>query len=243
MLSTRLMRCGRLLFLTATLVSMAGCGVAGYEAKMKEEKERLAHFDSENSVLGPPMEEPVKDIPAKGSKEKVEDPPGIFFRAPKGIKPEFRRQPKDEGKRDRTFGDLFYIYPRSTSDNPITELLLAVYEDPKNEVSKDLLKQLPSLQGLPSKTRKLEPFGRSPFTLEEKDSGDMLFYFFQKDAYRAALVFRVEKGRLNDVVKDKITTSLRTLAVEPESAKPWNENRAQSLAKNSIQVPAASTQP
>lgn len=229
-------RCVRVLFLAVLLAALTGCGAAGYEAKMKEERDRLAAFDAENNVLGQPVEEPTKD-----SKEKVEDPPSLFYRAPKGMKTEFRRQPKDDGKRDRTYGDLLYVYPRASStETPITEMLVAVYYDQKDELYKDLLKH-PRLQGLQSttasKTRKVDPVGRDPFNLVEKEAGDMLFYFYQKDAYRAALVFIVDKGKLNDA-KEKIGVSLRSLAVGPDASKPWKEYESQKSAKALIQAPA-----
>jgi hypothetical protein len=235
--STHLMPCARALFLAALPLLITGCGVAGYEAKMKDERDRLAVFDAENAILGSPLEEPTKD-----SKEKVDDPPSIFFRPPKGIKTEFRRQPKDDGKRDRTYGDLFYIYPRVTGEGTVSELLLAVYYDAKDELYKDLLKH-PRLQGLQSvaasKSRRLEPIGRDPFTVAEKESGDMLFFFYQKDAYRAALVFMADKGKLGEL-KEKIGVSLRSLAVGPDSARYWKEYEAQKTAKALIQPPAAS---
>jgi hypothetical protein len=234
MLSNRFKRSLRLFVLVALLVPTTGCGVAGYEAKMKEERDRLTAYDAENNVLGPPLEEPAKD-----AKEKAEDPPSFFFRPPKGIKTEFRRQPKDEGKRDRKYGDLLYVYPRG-SEGQVAELLVAVYYDPKDELFKNLLKH-PSLQGLQSqttsKTRRIEPVGRDPFNLIEKESGDMLFFFYQKDAYRAALVFLVDKGKLSDV-KEKIGLSLRSLGVGPDSARGWKEFEAQKLAKSNVQAPS-----
>src|SRR6266702_4056486 len=111
-------------------LTLVGCGLADYEAKMAEEQARVRRIEEENKNLEDPL-----DIPApKKENEKDPRPPDLFIRPPKGI--------SHTANKD-LYGGVLFAYPQIGNSDGVQDVYVGFSKGKKDFVN-DLLKMLPS---------------------------------------------------------------------------------------------------
>jgi len=234
-------------FLAGSFLLLAGgCGLAEYEAKMKETQDSLDRYDEETHLLDEPIFVPLN--PKKEGEDEVRPVVEIFFRPPRGVRQLFDAKPLD-GLLYR-YGRKPYVPPPPPihfADTPaprrviihepvpgIQEVLVAwQVPDPNKkqlelkEFAGQVLKLLPIAKAdKPLYTRAANSPGRPPFSFQTYDVEDqagnhLSVNFVMGTKTFVAIVYKIEKGK--KAAADKaIQLSLETLAVDEDVSQARN---------------------
>jgi hypothetical protein len=196
------------LALSAALLTLTGCGLSVYEAKMAEEQERLDYLDEESRALDAPVQVPeVKE----GNKVLIKKT-DVFFRPPRGVS----TKPGEKT-------DLLNLYKGRGS---FPKVALAVARNPKEEdFRKEVLQSFNAAGSVLGKKTVEQRSARPPrpvtySTAKGEDATNDLVYFinFHKDRdFYVAVVFAVPtKDEKN--AKTAMDLSLASLAVGARAA-------------------------
>jgi hypothetical protein len=194
----------------------AGCGLADYEAKMREADARVQRFDEENKALDEPL-----TIPTVKEKETNRDVPlaDLFLRPPKGI--------AKNGKWSEGSSPPLYYYP-AASAGVCTDVYL-IFGDAKQDRDK-FRGQVEALLHAPQpppawQPRSYTPPGRPPRTFDVAEFAAPANPPTAPAVYVAAIdgggsgvavVFRMEQAKRKDA-DAAVTLSLESFAAGPEA--------------------------
>jgi hypothetical protein len=229
-------------FLAGSLLLLAGgCGLAEYEAKMKETQDALDRYDEETHLLDEPIYVPLN--PKKEGDDEVRPVVEIFFRPPRGVQQLFDTKPL-QGLMYR-YGRKPYVPappPIQFPDAPpprkvvvhepvpgIQEVLVGWQgQDPSKkpvelkDFATEVLNLFPAAKvDRPAYERKANSPGRPPFSyqtyeIEDKAGNHLSINFVMGTKTFVAIVYKIEKGKKASVDK-AIQLSLETLAVDADA--------------------------
>jgi hypothetical protein len=179
-------------------VLLGGCGLADYEARMKETQARLQEYDQTNKLLDEPVVLPGADV---------------FFRPPRGT-----RKTAEDGPRD----GLLYRYPaRAGGAGPFLFVELAVAANRPDFAAEVLRHYQPSgpvLAFPPGNPR--PPEHRTPlkFDTHEFDGDDATYSVnvYQGAAAQVVVTFALAKGQ-RAAADAALNRSLESLGLDQEA--------------------------
>jgi hypothetical protein len=197
-------------------LSLVGCGLADYEAKMAEEQARVRRIEEENKNL----EDPV-DIPSPPQKENDKDPrpPDFFFRPPKGI--------------GRTASEKqhlgLFVFPKKGNADGIQEVYVGFSKGKKDFVN-DLIKMLPGAKKYLVTDK--SPWGRDPIrfdTITIEDPKSTLILHTLPAADQLILIgFRLDPSANLAQLAPRLDMSLESIGLGIEAGKLRKEFRKRS---------------
>ena len=204
------------------LLLFSGCGLADYEAKMKDAQERLRQYQEQEKLLDPA---PRINPPTKITDPQL--PPTVVLdfqlRAPRGISSQAPANARLE---------LFYDYRpvKPQAAEPFQWLSLAFAPRSDSNFVSNLLGRLPALTQpkqsdgqtrLGLKYRRLEFESQSPL---DGQLSSVAVYLFQGTSHQLAVIFFVTKGQLARATR-AIEMSLDTLGFDDTLAKARQAER------------------
>jgi hypothetical protein len=187
-------------------VLLGGCGLADYEARMKDTQARLQEYDQTNKLLDEPVVLPKADL---------------FFRPPRGIHKTAEGEPRD---------GLLYHYPaHSGGPGPFLFVELAVAAN-RPDFTAEVLRHYPSSgQALafgPGHPRPPDHRTPLPFDTREFD-GDEATYsvnVYQGARAQVAVTFAIVKGQ-RAAADLALNRSLESLGVGEDAERLRQEYR------------------
>jgi hypothetical protein len=218
------------LVLCATLfASIAGCGLAEYEAQMEKAQKHLEYIDKENQYLGEAIELPPPEKAPPGAEPKSSPKIDLFFRPPKGFLPKYEATP---------VGNLLYRYPRDAGSRPhpggsgkqapeFQELLVAISTDrSRDDFWKEILVPFAGVDTNSMTRETKQPLGRATMLFDKlafdvmQPPARYLIYVYQvPPSTQIAVIFNLKPESAGDAqVTTAMDYSLKSLAVGPEAA-------------------------
>jgi hypothetical protein len=207
------------------LLSVAGCGLSDYEARMLEAQARADRADKEAELLDEP-------VGLRGG-----DAPDLFFRPPRGIAP--------QGTEEKDPSYVTWFYPRdSNAKSPLTAVVVALTVDDFRFLSRALYTSEPPQP----KRREVTPPGRDPLAFDtfEYTNGKNAYLTCvlrnAPDGVQVAITYRMDRERMdkdrNDFDAPSIRFSLESLALGADAARAKQALARYKVRPRQPQMPA-----
>jgi hypothetical protein len=183
-------RWGRTALLALLVAGLGGCGLADYEARMRENQARAKRFDEENKLLGQtPLVVPTREV-KKGKTKKQVALANAFVRVPAGI--------NTTANKDRRNG-LLYVYAGGKQSVPFTQVEVA-YGTGQKHFAREVLSCFANLSGKTRKRQVRSATGEGTITYRttEFDDGQSAcsINIFTGKKKALAVVFWLQKDKL-----------------------------------------------
>jgi hypothetical protein len=185
---------------------LAGCGVAEYEARMKEAQERVKRYEEESKLLAAPVKPPA----AKNESGQLEAVASFTLRLPNTVS----TQPSPEAR-----GGLYYDYMPATippmTAYPWVSLAFAKADDAKfPEAVMKWFTATGPVNVTPHTTRLKVPFSRTTF---ENDTHWHSINLYKGSNQQVAIIYVVPKAQRQQAAR-AIDLSLDSFGIESSLA-------------------------